>query len=260
MRILAISSQVAYGPVGLTAAAPPLQAGGHEVMAVPTITLSNHPGHAAPAGFRTLPEDLGKILAALESLGALKDAGAALTGYFASPEQVEAAAFILARMKSANPSLVILVDPVIGDGAALYVPEAVAVAIRDRLVPLATAITPNRFELAWLSGHEVTDEASAIAAARALGTPEVLATSIPQGTDHLATVLITPDAHHAIVSPKLAQVPHGTGDMLSGLYLSYRMSSGPETALGQSMAMLTRAIAISKGTPVLDVAGALFGR
>lgn len=260
MRILAISSQVAYGPVGLTAAVPALQAAGHEVMAVPTITLSNHPGHGAPSGFRTLPDDMAKILAALDGLGALKSAGAALTGYFASAEQVEHAAAVLARMKAANPPLFVLVDPVIGDGSALYVPEAVAAAVRDRLVPLASAITPNRFELAWLSGRDVTDEDSAIAAARALGTPEVLATSIPQGTDHLATLLITPDARCAIVSPKLAQVPHGTGDMLSGLYLAQRVSAESEPAFRKAMAMLDHAISISKGTPVLDVAGALFGR
>lgn len=260
MRVLAISSQVAYGPVGLTAAVPALQAQGHEVMAVPTVTLSNHPGHGAPSGFRTQAEDMAKILAALESLGALKSAGAVLTGYFASAEQVEAVASVLVRTKSANPALFILIDPVIGDGTALYVPEAVAAAVRDRLVPLASAITPNRFELAWLAGREVVDSESAIAAARKLGTPEILATSIPQGADHLATLLITADAHHAIVSPKLAQVPHGTGDMLSGLYLAQRVTSGAEPGFRKAMAMLDHAIAISKGTPVLDVAGALFKR
>lgn len=260
MRILAISSQVAYGPVGLTAAVPPLQAAGHEVLAVPTIMLSNHPGHAPPAGFRTSPEDLGKILAALEGLRVLDGTAAALTGFFASPGQVEAAASVLARMKSANPALAILIDPVMGDGAELYVPEPVASAIRDHLLPLATITTPNRFELSWLTGRDVTDGASAIAAARALGTAEVLATSIPQGTDHLATLLITAEGHHASTAPKLAHVPHGTGDMLSGLYLAERVISGPEPAFRKTMTMLGHAIARSRGTAVLDVAGALAAR
>ena len=52
MRILSMSSQVAYGPVGNTAAVPALQALGHEVLAVPTVILSNHPGHGAPAVLR----------------------------------------------------------------------------------------------------------------------------------------------------------------------------------------------------------------
>ena len=49
MRILSISSQVAYGPVGNSAAVPALQAMGHEVLAIPTVMLSNHPGHGKQA-------------------------------------------------------------------------------------------------------------------------------------------------------------------------------------------------------------------
>ena len=58
MRLLSISSQVAFGPVGNSAAVPALQARGHEVLAIPTIMLSNHPGHGPPAGFRTTADDL----------------------------------------------------------------------------------------------------------------------------------------------------------------------------------------------------------
>ncbi len=56
------------------------------------------------------------------------------------------------RRRAAGPA--VLCDPVIGDHGGLYVPEAVATAIRDRLMPLATLATPNRFELAWLTGTE----------------------------------------------------------------------------------------------------------
>ncbi len=259
MRILAISSQVAYGPVGLTAAVPALQARGHEVLAIPTITLSNHPGHGKPAGFRTSAGDISQILEALGGLDVLSKVGAALTGYFAAPEQVEVAAKALARMKQEIPSLFILVDPVIGDEGGFYVPQPVAEAIRDHLVPLATCITPNRFELAWLGGRPVTDEAEAIAAARKLGLPEVLATSIPAGGNLLSTMLVTPENVHKIISPRLAHVPHGTGDFLAGLYLAARVSMPAGDALGTAMKILARAIAISAGTSVLDVAAALHG-
>lgn len=259
MRILAISSQVAYGPVGLTAAVPALQARGHDVLSLPTVTLSNHPGHGRPAGFRTAPDDLAAIFAALNGLGALAEAGAVLTGYFASEEQVEAAKTILVRMKAARPGLFVLVDPVIGDEGGLYVPQPVAVAIRDHLLPLAACITPNRFELEWLTGHSVTDEASAVAAARTLGMPEVLATSIPADGNMLSTMLITPGQAQRLTSPRLAHVPHGTGDFLAGLYLARRVSMPAEDALDSAMKMLARAIAISAGTSVLDVAGALHG-
>lgn len=253
MRILSISSQVVWGPVGNSAAVPALQAKGHEVLALPTITLSNHPGHGAPAGFRTQAADMARMFAALEALGALGQLDACLTGYFASAGQVEEVTGLLGRIDV--PYL--LVDPVIGDHGRLYVPEEVAVAIRDNLLPRADGLTPNAFELAWLSGQEVTDEASAVAAARALGIPEVLATSIPAGEERLATLLVTPDDVSRVVAPKLAGVAHGTGDFLSGLYLAGRLAHPPQQAFATAMTTLARAIAMSAGTPVLNVAGAL---
>ena len=254
MKVLSISSQVVWGPVGNSAAVPALQAKGHEVLALPTITLSNHPGHGAPAGFRTQAEDMARMFAALEALGALSNLDAMLTGYFVSVGQVEEVAGLLGRV--AVPFL--LVDPVMGDHGRLYIPQEVAEAIRAHLVPRASCLTPNAFELSWLSGHEVTDEASAIAAARALALPEVLATSVPSH-DGLATLLIAPDAVHRIVAPKLAKVPNGTGDFLSGLYLAERLQNPPQQAFVAAMKTLSRAIALSSGTTVLNVAGALHG-
>ncbi|HYM98252.1 MAG TPA: pyridoxal kinase, partial [Aestuariivirgaceae bacterium] len=48
--VLSISSQVAFGPVGNSAAVPAMEALGMTVYAVPTTVLSHHPGHAKPAG------------------------------------------------------------------------------------------------------------------------------------------------------------------------------------------------------------------
>jgi pyridoxine kinase len=249
MRILSISSQVVWGPVGNSAAVPALQARGHEVLSLPTITLSNHPGHGQPAGFRTEAQDMARMLAALEGLGALHGLDAVMTGYFASAGQVEEVSRLLARIEV--PFL--LIDPVMGDHGRLYVPPEVAEAIRDHLVPRAACLTPNGFELAWLTGRDVSDEAGAIAAARALALPEVLATSIPAEGGRLATR----DEVHNVTTPRLHGVPHGTGDFLSGLYLGERLVHPPKQALAAAMKTLARAIALSAGTPVLDVAGAL---
>lgn len=253
MKVLAVSSQVVWGPVGNSAAVPALQAEGHEVLSLPTVVLSNHPGHGPPAGFRTEPDAMGRMFSALEALGALAKLDAVLTGYFASPAQVHEVAGLLRRM---SPGFV-LVDPVLGDHGRLYVPQEVAEAIRDLLLPLATCITPNGFELSWLSGQSVTDEASAAAAARALQLPEVLATSIPSEGDRLATLLVTAEDVHGVVTPRLPGVPHGTGDFLSGLYLARRLRQPVQEALASAMKTLSRAIAMSAGTAVLDVTGAL---
>ena len=253
MRVISISSQVVWGPVGNSAAVPALQAQGHEVLSLPTIILSNHPGHGAPAGLRLPAEDMARMLESLAARGALDGLDAVLTGYFASRHQVEEVDKLLQRIKVPY----VLVDPVLGDHGRLYVAEDVAEAIRGLLLPGANCITPNSFELGYLSGIKVTDEASAIAAARKLGVAEVLATSVPTRDGGLATLLVTPDDMHSIITPKLDKVPHGTGDFLSGLYLAERLSLAPREAFAAAMTTLARAIALSAGTSVLDVAGAL---
>ena len=49
-RVLALSSYVAFGSVGLAATVPALHWLGHEVIALPTVVLSNHPGYPRFAG------------------------------------------------------------------------------------------------------------------------------------------------------------------------------------------------------------------
>lgn len=253
MRVLAISSQVVWGPVGNSAAVPALQARGHEVLGLPTIILSNHPGHGKPQGFRTSAEDMARMLETLGALGALNGLDAVLTGYFVSSQQVEEVERLLLRTRV--PFL--LTDPVLGDHGRLYVPDEVAAAIAGRLVPMSHCITPNAFELGYLSGLPVTDEASAIAAARKTGVREVIATSVPAAGGGLATLLVTSEEVQRVITPKLEKVPHGTGDFLSGLYLSGRLTLAPREAFAAAMKTLARAIAMSAGSTVLDVAGAL---
>lgn len=258
-RILSISSQVAFGPVGNSAAVPALQAGGHEVLAIPTVILSNHPGHGAPAILRMPAPDLAAMLGVLEDRGVLAGCSAVLTGYFAANDQIHGVARMVRRMKERNAGLFVLVDPIIGDGEALYVPLPVAEAIRDLLLPLASCITPNRFELEWLSGRTAATREDAVIAARALAVDEVLATSIPAGADRLATLAITASQCSESIAPLRPAVPHGTGDFLAGLYLTERLEQPPAEALRRAMAVLARAIGRSAGSSVLDVAGTLHG-
>ena len=71
MRVLAISSQVAFGPVGNSACVPALNAAGIEVIALPTILLSNQPALGKPSGIRVPAGTLSDMLEKLEALGAL---------------------------------------------------------------------------------------------------------------------------------------------------------------------------------------------
>ncbi len=248
-RVLAISSQVVYGPVGLNCIVPALQSGGHEVLAIPTILLSNHPGHGKPEGRAAAPADLTAMIAALERLGALENLDAVITGYFTSAEQIEIVATFIAKLKCK----IILIDPVLGDHGKLYVGQAVAEAIRDKLMPMATILTPNAFELSWLTGLATGNRDEADVAARSLSINEVIATSIVKSEHELSTLRITSHEVEEITSAMEAKVPNGTGDLLSGLYLSGILSSSPKAAFADAMAKLQQVIKQSKGTMVLDV-------
>lgn len=254
-RVLAISSQVVYGPVGLNCIVPALQAGGHEVLAIPTILLSNHPGHGKPEGRATAAAEMSAMIAALEKLVAFENLDAVITGYFVSAEQVEIVASLIARVKCK----IILIDPVLGDHGKLYVGEAVAKAIRDELMPLATIITPNAFELSWLTELPTGDAEEAVRAARSLGITEVIATSVVKSEHELSTLRISSNEVETISSAMESKVPNGTGDLLSGLYLSGLLGASPQSAFADAMAKLQHTIARSKGTMMLDVGNLVKG-
>ncbi|HUQ37611.1 MAG TPA: pyridoxal kinase [Aestuariivirga sp.] len=257
-QVLSISSQVAYGPVGNSASVPAIQAAGFTVSQIPTIILSNHPGLGKPSGVKLPPTELEAILKSLEALGALDACVGVMTGYFASTDQINVAASFIHKMKEKNPSLYVLVDPVLGDDGSLYVSSEVANAIRDELLPLASCITPNCFELGWLSGKPVSNKAEVLLAAATLPHKEILATSIPLDANNLATLAITGSEcsqESAAIKPS---VPHGTGDFLAGLYFAARLNGfESREALKLSTGILDSAISRSLGQPCLDIIGAL---
>lgn len=257
-QVLSISSQVAYGPVGNSASVPALQAAGFTVSQVPTIILSNHPGLGKPSGVKLPATEIEAILKSLEALGTLDTCLGVMTGYFASADQIKVAASFIHKMKSKNAALYVLVDPVLGDDVSLYVSNDVANAIRDDLLPLASCITPNRFELGWLSGKPVSNKAEVLLAAAHLPSKEILATSIPLDANNLATLAIIGDECSETSAAIKPSVPHGTGDFLAGLYFAARLNGfdSPE-ALKLSTGILETAISRSLGQPCLDIIGAL---
>jgi pyridoxine kinase len=247
-RILAISSQVVFGPVGNTAATPALQALGHEVMQVPTILLSHHPGHGPPAADPVRDKFFAALL---ERTVKIAEPDAVLTGYFASAAQVVSAAKIIRTLKTTNPEMPVLVDPVIGDHGKLYVKEEIAKAIREKLLPLATMTTPNLFELQWLTASTAKIIPSA---ARRLDVKEVIVTSVP-GRDktEIGSMLVMAESAYVIHRPKEKAVPNGTGDFLAGAYLGNRLLFPPNIAFRKSMSRLRRVIGKSAGSTALAV-------
>ena len=219
--ILALSSTVAVGHVGLAAITPAASLAGSTVWGLPTIVLSNHPGFPAFAGTRIDPDELRRMIEAIDEGGWLAKVTVLLTAYLPSVDHVAVAVELVERMRIVSPRTEIICDPILGDDPkGMYIDPAAAAAIRDRLVPLADCILPNRFELEWLSGSPVNNPLTAARAAGTLGRPQVIAKSVPDGPGHLANVEVISDRATSIRHRRLPDVPNGTGDVFSALTAS----------------------------------------
>lgn len=219
--VIVISSHVARGSVGNRAAVFALETLGFTVWAVPTVTLPWHPGHGP--GTRIVPdtEQFSRLFADLEESQHLGEVAAVLSGYLGDAAQAGPVASLVRRVKLKNPEALYLCDPVLGDAGGLYVPEATAAQIRDRLLPLADIATPNRFELEWLRGGTALPQMERVAeAAGRLGPPIVLVTSAPLAeTDSSGSLLVTPDETFSAAHGHVARPPNGLGDLTAALLL-----------------------------------------
>lgn len=246
-RVLAISSQVVRGHVGLSAIVPALQRLGHEVLAIPTVLLSNHPGHKRAAGMRIEVNTLMSMLDVLDANGWLTGIDAVMTGYLPTEAHVGFAVRAIERSRSRLSRPLVIVDPVAGDDPrGLYIAEDAAAALRSRLVPLADVVTPNRFELSWLSGEAVEDAASAVKAAQRLAPATIVATSVPDGTGSIANVCVGAAVRAVCRVERAATAPNGTGDLLSGLFAGNVLNGrGYAEAMAHAVAGVQRAVAAS---------------
>lgn len=253
-RVLAISSHVVRGTVGLGATVPALMLLGHETWALPTVVMASRPGLGRMARRETPAAELSEMLAALEADGCWPMLDAVFTGYFVSADAVTAAAQTIAHIKHVNPRTLVLVDPIIGDAGRLYVAQATAEAIRRELIPLADVATPNAFELGWLDGSAPATADDITAAARRLGPATVAVTSARETRDGIATLLVTAAGSVERVSSRHARIPNGAGDLFDGLFLGHLLNGAvAETALDASLASLDRVLAHSVDRDVLQL-------
>jgi pyridoxine kinase len=254
-KVLAISSHVVRGQVGLAATVPALQWLGHEVWALPTVVVASRPGLGRLVKRDAPAAELAAMLAALEADGCWPTLDAVVTGYFVTPDGVAAAAQAIARIRNANPGAIVLIDPILGDGGRLYVSHATADAMRRELLPLAGIATPNLFELQWLAGATARDLGDVERLARQLGPPIVAVTSASEAATSVGTLLVGQGVRIERMSPKRAALPNGAGDLFAGLLLGHLLNRRPvEAALDASLSDLDRVLAASAGRDVLQLA------
>ncbi len=264
MNILSIQSQVAWGHVGNSAAAFPLQRLGNTVWQVPTVLFSNHPGHGGFRGQAVAPGLIRELVQGIAERGALPGCDALLAGYLGDLATGEAVLDAARQVKAANPRALFCLDPVIGDAGRIYVRPGIPEFLRDRALPLADIATPNQFELEWLTGTPCPTLAAAkaaVAALQARGPGCVLVTSLSLVETPPARLdLLAAEAGQCwrLTLPRLAQHFSGAGDTIAALFLHHRLASGSARLALQAAASavhgLLRCTAAAGSAELLTVA------
>jgi pyridoxine kinase len=229
--VLSIQSWVACGNVGNCAALFPLQRLGIETWSLNTVAFSNHTGYGKWRGEVVPAPTIAGLFEGIAELGLLPRCNAVLSGYLGEPEVGPVLLDIVARVKAANPRALYCCDPVMGDvGPGWYVRAGVPEFYREEALAAADIVTPNRFELEWLTGSRIGTVAEAAAAATTLrrqGPQIVLVTSLEPAADRLAVLAAAPGGVWAAETPRLAIEATGCGDAVAALFLGWRLKDKP---------------------------------
>lgn len=244
MRILSIQSSVSYGHVGNSAAVFPLQRIGHEVMPIYTVMFSNHTGYGEWGGPLLTGDNVRDVARGIDARGGLDDVQLVLSGYQGGNDIGDAILDAVALVKARNPEAVYACDPVLGSASSgCFVAPEVQSLIRDRVVPAADLITPNQFELGFLTGtdpHTIDETLASVDLIRQNGPQTVLVTSVlrpdrPEGT--IEMLAVTPDGAWIVQTPQLPFKANGSGDVTAALFSAQLRGSGDAaSALGRTAA------------------------
>lgn len=229
-RVLTVAGSDSGGGAGIQADLKTMLAlGVHGMSAVVAVTAQNSVG---VQGSWDLPESA--VRAQLASVRDDIGVDAVKTGMLSARAIVEAVADELADL-----AVPLVVDPVgvSKHGDPLLRPDALA-ALRDRLLPLATVVTPNLPEVEALTGVRVRREAdlpAAAAAMLALGPRWVLVKGGHLAAGDDAVDLLTDGRVTEVLrAPRVATGhTHGTGCTLASAIASH-------LALGRSMSDAVR--------------------
>ena len=243
MKFLSIQSSVAYGHVGNSAAVFPLQRLGHEVWPVSTVVFSNHTGYGAWRGPLLPPGDVADVITGIEERGVLDQVDGVLSGYQGSADIADVILDAVARVRAANPRATYTCDPVMGNAdSGCFVHPDIPPLLRERVVPAADIITPNQFELGFLTGTEpqtLEEILTSAELARKMGPRTVLVTSVHRSDrpdDTTEMLVVNDDGAWIVQTPRLPLKANGSGDVTSALFTAHLLASDAPTALGRTAA------------------------
>lgn len=231
-RVLSIQSHVVHGYVGNKSAVFPLQVLGFEVDNINSVQFSNHTGYKNGFKGQVLNEkELEDVFSGLVANDLHQQYTHLLTGYVGNPAFLREIANILKILRSVNPALIYVCDPVMGDDGEMYVPKELLPIYRDEIVPLADIVTPNQFEVELLTERTVNTEQDAwdaiewfhnkgvktvaISSSELGGADSLLAlVSHKQGTNSQRCRMVIPKQGNGIRFT-------GTGDLFASLFLAH---------------------------------------
>ncbi|KAM6934363.1 pyridoxal kinase-like [Xenentodon cancila] len=235
-RVLSIQSHVVRGYVGNKSAVFPLQVLGFEVDSINSVQFSNHTGYAQWKGQVLTAEELNVLYEGLK-LNKVNNYDYILTGYTRDISFLEKVVSIIQELKKANPSLVYVCDPVMGDHGSMYVPENLLPVYKTQIVAMADILTPNQYEAEMLTGRKINTKDDAIEVMDLLhemGPETVVLTStdlLSRNGDQFLVALgsqkiMKPDGTTSSLKicldiPKFDAVFVGTGDLFAAMLLAW---------------------------------------
>jgi pyridoxine kinase len=233
MNILSIQSHVAYGHVGNAAATFPLQRMGVEVLPIHTVQFSNHTGYGSWKGRVFDAGMISELVEGIEQRGVLGECDGILSGYMGSADIGAVILDAVTAVKRANPAARYCCDPVIGDvGRGVFVREGIPEFMRNKAVPAADLITPNQFELDYLSNRAsrtLRQTRDAVKAVHDLGPRAILVTSLhTEETPENSIDLLASDEGGCFIvrTPLLPLAVNGAGDAIAALFFAHYLRSG----------------------------------
>lgn len=182
-------------------------AGVHGVCAVTAVTAQTC---TKVERVHVVPPDV--VAAQIRSAGAVERLVAAKTGMLADRDIVAAATAGLQALGVP----IIVVDPVLtaSSGTALLTEDAVETVV-EKLLPIASCITPNRGEAERLADYAICSLADVRTAARrvaAQGPSTVIVTGSHLTTDGVIDIVFDGTAFHELRGPRIPAIDtHGTG-------------------------------------------------
>ncbi len=238
LNILSIQSHVAYGHVGNASAVFPMQRLGCEVWPIHTVQFSNHTGYKEGWTGRVYDGPMiDEVVEGIARLGKLPACDGVLSGYMGSADIGHAILAAVGRVRGARAGAAYCCDPVIGDvGRGVFVRSGIPEFMKGHAVPAADVITPNQFELEYLSGlpaGTMAEAHRAVAAVHALGPKVILVTSLLTDEtpgDAIDMMASAGGECWRLRTPRLDLNVNGAGDAIAAVFYVHwlRTGSAPE--------------------------------